>query len=42
VRQARPRFDFRYIHYREDTANTRKLEKYVIKDKEDAVISRRK
>jgi hypothetical protein len=31
LRQARPRFDFHYIHYREDTVNIYKLKKYIIR-----------
>jgi hypothetical protein len=42
LKQARPRFDFRCIHYGDDTADTRKLEKYIERDEEDRITSRRK
>ena len=42
VKQVRPRFDFRYIHHGGDTVNIHKLEKHVIRDKENTVTSRRK
>ena len=42
LKQARPRFEFRCIHYRDDTVDTRKLEKYVIRDEENNVVSRHK
>ena len=42
VKQVRPRFDFRWIHYEGETVNTRKFEEYIIRDKENVVTSRRK
>lgn len=42
VKQVRPRFDFRCIHHGEDIANTCKLEKHIIKDEKNIVVSRRK
>jgi hypothetical protein len=42
LKQARPWFDFRYIHHEDDTADTRKLEKHVERDEKDRITSRRK
>jgi hypothetical protein len=42
MKSARPRFEFRCIHHRDDTANTRELEKHIERDKEDNITSRRK
>ena len=42
LKQVRSRFEFHCIHYEDDTVDTYKLEKHVIRDKENNVVSRRK
>jgi hypothetical protein len=39
LKQARPRFDFRWIHHGRDTADTRKRKKYVERDEKDRITS---
>jgi hypothetical protein len=39
MKQARPRFDFRYIHHGDDTLDTRRLEKHVERDEENRITS---
>ncbi len=34
LKQTRPRFEFRCIHHGDDTSDTRKLDKHVIRDEE--------
>jgi hypothetical protein len=40
LKQARPWFDFRYIHHEDDTADTRKLEKHVERDEKDRIVKK--
>ena len=42
LKSAKPRFEFRCIHYGDKTANTRQLEEHVERDEEDTIISHRK
>jgi hypothetical protein len=39
MKQARPRFDFHYIHHRNDTLDTRWLEKHIERDEENRIIN---
>jgi hypothetical protein len=41
MKQKRPRFDFHCIHHGNDTQNSRQLEKYVERDEENGITSRR-
>ena len=42
MKSACPRFEFRCIHYGDDTANTRELETHIERDEEDNITSCRK
>jgi hypothetical protein len=42
IKQARPRFNFYYIHYSHSTANKKKLEEYIKKNNKDCITLRRK
>ena len=42
IKQARPRFNFCYIHHKRDTINKRQLKKHVKYDKKKNITSRRK
>jgi hypothetical protein len=41
-KSVRQRFEFRYIHYRDKTANTHQLEDHVERDEENTITTRRK